>query len=95
VNTAGKTTIDKILSATELWGNSMASPAQDNISSQCGAACRQNLLRKLGSQPMDNQNPGTKIQAEMIAWSFDPAYPQTRLSQVERKGCYDTTEEPA
>jgi hypothetical protein len=54
VNAAGKTAIDKILSATELCGNSMASRAPDNISSQCGAADRQNLLRKLASQPMDN-----------------------------------------
>jgi hypothetical protein len=54
VNTAGKTTIDKILSATELCVNSMASPAPDNISCQCLTACRQNLFRMLASQPMDN-----------------------------------------
>src|ERR1019366_1826176 len=49
VNTAGKATIDKILDAMELCGNSMPSPAPDNISSQCLAACRQNLFRKLAS----------------------------------------------
>jgi hypothetical protein len=54
MNTAGKTTIDKILRATELCGNSIARPDPDDISGQCGAAYRQNLHRKLTSQPMDN-----------------------------------------